>query len=203
MLMMHNPARADEAKIICNHVDRVCPNMVGQYPVLYSGVFASSHRFLDEWDRETLLANSNILSLGVVGHRVEAAVSCLPRLSDNGLHLLIKGFVSNGRLPNIGAPLIAGAMRYAMSTSSLPISAEALVREIDGKPNYGPSRAFGKMGFVPAGREEKDVDQFGSHLLIGDLAARKSIFVLRFYAKERDLQEHSDWILSKWEELPV
>lgn len=198
MLMMSNMACADGAKVICNYVERMCPYMVAQYPIRYASVFAKAHHYLDEWNRDCLLASGNLIAFAVLGHRVVAGLSCTPHASNVGLHLAVKGFISTGEASHIGAPMIATAMRYAMATSSLPISSEAIVREIDGVPNVGSARAFTKNGFNTVLRKRGHLELATSHLMLTEPVQMGSIAIHKLLARGCDLKEHGDW-----EELPI
>lgn len=200
MLMLFNKSRADGAKIICNTALKMCELLKAQHPICFSKVYANSHRFLDVYDQEELLAPSNVLAFAEIDQQLVAAISLKPKLSDNGVHFIAAGLVSTGEASNIATPLIAAALRGAKATSNLPISAEAFIREIEGVPNIGSARAFNRNGFTTVLRDRGPIEDTGRHFILTEPFNAPTIAVHRLFAHEQDIAEMGEWALRDWKE---
>ncbi|EEB82996.1 hypothetical protein RGAI101_141 [Roseobacter sp. GAI101] len=99
--------------------------------------------------------------------------------------------------------MIAAATRFARNQSKIPLSAEAIICEIDGKPNIGSAKALTRNGFYHAERTRGKIEHSNSHFLLSDPKHVGTIAVHKLVASSNDLIEFGDWILKDWEEIPV
>ncbi len=191
--------RADGVEIVCKTVANMPVNLVGQYPVLYSGVFHKFHEFLDVWSAHSLLSNDNILAFATLNGRVVAGLSASPKETSAGIRLLVKGLVSNGNASAVAAPLIAGAVRFATSANNCAVSVEGVVREIDGIPNVPSATAFTDNGCQFVERSPGPIDIHGAHLNLTGSDDKGTIVVHRYLGKAHRLRKFGGFVLSEWE----
>ena len=203
MKLFVNSTRNDNVQIITDTVQSMCPWTTAQYAPLYATVFAYAAPFLDEWDRSVLLTQDSILSFAMIGDEVVAGLSCSQELNDDGKVLTVRGLVSNGKARSVAPATIAAAIRFAQQQSALQVSAQAIIRETDGKPNIRSAKALVRNGFYHAERIRGSIEYANSHFLLSEPEHIGTIAIHRLAASPRDLTEFGNWVLQDWKELPV
>ncbi len=173
----------------CNH------SYTSQYARLYARVFEKNFLLLNAWDGSHLLNPKASVALAVKDGVVHAALSCKPKLGDDGVICSINGVVSDGGLSKIAAPLIASVLKFEQSKTEMSVAAMAYVRELDGVPNPASAKAFLKNGFLHALVKKVDVRPEHIHLTKG---RGKTITVHELRAQDHDIREHGEWILRNW-----
>lgn len=192
--------RQDGIEIVTTTVKDMNPDLIGMYTVLFSKVFSIAHLYLDTFSSVELLGPQNILTVAVQSGKVVAGVSCKPEFQNKSTHYHVKGLVSDGSIRGISPALISNSMRFAMATSHLPVTAEAIVREIDGKPNVGSSSAFADVGFRCVERGVGPISLQSAHLRIREQADTDVIAVHRYFGKSERMAKFGRWILEDWKQ---